>query len=170
MADGKSNQNQAAQSFAEMVTQWERNFDAFANQVMGTEAYSQAMNDMQKAQLSYQKNFNEFMTQQLATMNMPTREDIVQLTEMVQKLDRRLERIEDKLVMNDGPKQNRKRPARTRVPISPSTQAQATPEAQSNPEVTDAENTDLSTGKSSEKKAKAKRTKGQDTTKQASKE
>ena len=119
MADSKPNPSaQAAQSFAEMVTQWERNFDAFANQVMGTEAYSQAMNDMQKAQLSTQKNLNEFMTQQLATMNMPTREDIVQLAEMVQKLDRRLERIEDKLVMNDAPKQKRKRPARTRMPAA----------------------------------------------------
>ena len=42
-----------------MVTEWERNFDAFANQVMGTEAYSEAMNQMQKAQLSYQRGFSE---------------------------------------------------------------------------------------------------------------
>lgn len=116
---------QAAQSFSEMVTQWERNFDAFANQVMGTEAYSQAMNDMQKAQLSYQRNMNEFMSQQLASMNMPTREDIIQLMEMVQRLDRRIERIEEKLALNDKPQRSKKRPSRTRQPRAEAAQSQA---------------------------------------------
>ncbi|MEM7078823.1 MAG: poly(R)-hydroxyalkanoic acid synthase subunit PhaE [Pseudomonadota bacterium] len=106
----------AAKSFTEMVTEWERNFDAFANQVMGTEAYSQAMNDMQKAQLTYQQGMTQIMAQQLAAMNMPTREDIVQLTELVRKLDRRVERIEEQLTMNSPTAKRGKRPARTRQP------------------------------------------------------
>lgn len=114
MADKQN--DQTAQSFSEMVTQWERNFDAFANQVMGTEAYSQAMNEMQKAQLAMQRTLNQNMGDQLANLNLPSREDVTQLTEMVYQLDRRLERIEEKLALNDAPKRNKKKPARTRQP------------------------------------------------------
>lgn len=108
--------NPLNQSFSEMVTEWERNFDAFANQVMGTEAYSQAMNEMQKAQLAYQKNMMETMSQQLSAFNMPTREDVLQLAEAIRQMDRRLERIEDKLSANDSPKKKKKKPSRTRKP------------------------------------------------------
>lgn len=118
MADNPLNQ-----SFSEMVTEWERNFDAFANQVMGTEAYSQAMNEMQKAQLAYQKNMMETMSQQLSAFNMPTREDVLQLSEAIRQIDRRLERIEDKLAANDAPKTKKKKPSRTRKP--PVTEAEA---------------------------------------------
>jgi len=114
MAD--KNQNSPAASFSEMVTQWERNFDAFANQVMGTDAYSQAMNEMQKSQLGLQKLFAQSMTQQLATLNLPSREDIVHLTDLVHQLDRRLERIEERFALNDRPKSKRKRPPRTKTP------------------------------------------------------
>lgn len=130
MSDEK---DKAAQSFQEMVTQWERNFDAFANQVMGTEAYSQAMNDMQKAQLTMQRSMSEFANQQLATMNMPSREDVVQIMEMMRQLDRRLERIEEKLALNDAPSRTRKRPARTRVP--PNTDASKSTDAATQPKV-----------------------------------
>lgn len=108
--------NPMTQSFSEMVTEWERNFDAFANQVMGTDAYSQAMNEMQKAQLQYQKGMSELMTQHLCNLNMPTREDVLQLAEAVRQLDRRLERIEDKMFLNDDPPVAKKKPARTRTP------------------------------------------------------
>ena len=110
--------NPLSQSFSEMVTEWERNFDAFANQVMGTEAYSQAMNEMQKAQLAYQKNMMETMSQQLSAFNMPTREDVSQLSEAIRQMDRRLKRIEDKLAANDAPKKKKKKPSRTRKPPS----------------------------------------------------
>jgi len=114
MADKPPN---PADSFSELVTQWERNYDAFANQVMGTEGFSQAMNEMQKAQLGYQQMFAQTMTQQLAGMNIPSREDIMSLADALQQLDRRLERIENRLDLNDKPKKaRRKKPARTKTP------------------------------------------------------
>ncbi|MEM9621321.1 MAG: hypothetical protein AAF993_06710 [Pseudomonadota bacterium] len=116
--DRRPANNAVSAAFSELVTQWERNFDALANQFMGTETYSQAMNDMQKAQLGMQRNFADFMSRQLETMSMPTREDVVQLTELVRQLDRRMERIEEKLALNDRPARKTKRPARTRTPQS----------------------------------------------------
>ena len=87
--------------FRDWVTQWERNFDSLANQFMGTEGFSQAMNEFQKSQLNAQRMFAETMTQILTNLNMPTRDDVLRLSEAVAGLDRRLERIEESL--GNGP-------------------------------------------------------------------
>ena len=114
MADSPPN---LGQNFSAMVTEWERNFDAFANQVMGTEAYSQAMNDMQRQQLTAQRALSEGMAKQLAALNMPTREDVMLLADMIRQLDARMERIEQALMPNaPAAASPRKRPARTRQP------------------------------------------------------
>ena len=123
MADDR--QPNPAQSFSQMVTEWERNFDAFANQVMGTEAYSQAMNEMQKAQLQYQRGMSELMAQQLASLNMPSREDIIELMDMLRQMDQRLEKIETRMALNDKPKSSRARPKRTKQPPSAAAEASA---------------------------------------------
>ena len=120
--------DQLAQSFGEMVTQWERNFDAFANQVMGTEAYSQTMNEMQKAQLGAQRTVTQNMSQQMAALNIATRDDIMQLTDLVQQLHQRMEKIEDLLSKGKKNSPKRKRPPRTKQPPtseSDSTHSQA---------------------------------------------
>ena len=95
MADDR--QPDPGANFREWVTNWERNFDSFANQIMGTEGFSQLMNEAQKSQLAFQRLFSQLTTQQLINMNMPTRDDILRLTEAVQDIDLRLERIEQKL-------------------------------------------------------------------------
>ncbi len=84
-------------TFLDWVTQWERSFDSMANQLMGTEGFSQAMNEFQKSQLNAQRMFAQNMAQLLTNMNMPTREDILRLSEAVQGIDRRLERIEEQI-------------------------------------------------------------------------
>ena len=83
------------EAFRKMVTDWERNFDAFANRVMGTEGYSRAMNSAQSSQLRMQQAFAEMMGRQLSAMNIPTREDMLRLSETVASIDRRLARMED---------------------------------------------------------------------------
>ncbi len=115
MAD--SNPPDPGAAFREWVTQWERNFDSLANQFMGTEGFSQAMNEFQKNQLNAQRMFAETMAQILTNLNMPTREDVLRLSEAVQGLDRRLERIEETLGGAAAPQPSpAKRPARTRQP------------------------------------------------------
>ncbi len=114
--------------FREWVTQWERNFDSLANQFMGTEGFSQAMNEFQKSQLNAQRMFAETMTQILTNLNMPTRDDVLRLSEAVAVLDRRLERIEESL--GDGPAGQPspiKRPPRTKQPPGQRKEAAAAP-------------------------------------------
>jgi hypothetical protein len=92
MADEKNRDPRA--EFLEAVTKWEREFDAQANKFMGTEGYSEWMNQMQQGQLSLQKAYGDFMTQQLHNVNMPTREDVIRNGESLRRVEQRLEAVE----------------------------------------------------------------------------
>ena len=108
-------------SFRELVTTWEREFNAFANQVMGTETFSRTMNQAQKSQLGLQQMFSDHMGRQLMALNLPTRGDIVNMAETLQDVVRRLERIEARLEHNQIGQQAQDtnplpKPPRTRRP------------------------------------------------------
>ena len=83
-----------AAMFRELVTQWERNFNALANQIMGTESFSRVMQEAQKVQLGVQQTTADVMARRLAALNMPTREDVIRVAEKLNEVDRRLARIE----------------------------------------------------------------------------
>jgi hypothetical protein len=91
-------QPDAAETFRNLVTEWERGFDAMANKFMGTEEFSRSMNQLQDLQLSMQKRFNEAMAEQLSHFNIPSRDDILRLGEAVHALDKRVARVESMLV------------------------------------------------------------------------
>ena len=86
-----------AVAFRELVTNWERNINSVANQVMGTESFSRLMQEAQRMQLAIQQATSEAMGRRLAALNMPTREDIIRLAEKLTEVDRRLARIEASL-------------------------------------------------------------------------
>lgn len=120
MADDKPTLDPSAQ-FQEYVTQWERSVDQFFNQLMGNEQFSQSMNQMQGLQIEFQKNFRDSMANQLTSMNMPSRDDILQIGEDIRVLDARLGRMEDKLnqlLGNEGSSGTSKKsgPPRTKQP------------------------------------------------------
>lgn len=114
-----------AEAFRDLVTQWERNVNALANRIMGTEGYSKSMNQVQDAQLRARDAFREFMNHNLTMVNMPTRDDVVRIAEAVHDLGKRLARIETLLEgMSPAAKQTtqpRPSPPRTRKPPSPRT-------------------------------------------------
>jgi hypothetical protein len=106
------------EAFRNLVTEWERGFDAMANRLMGTEEFSRSMNRFQDLQLGLQKRFNEGMAQQLSNLNLPSRDDILRLGESVRALDKRLTRIEALLVKQSPEAESRpttrKGPPRTK--------------------------------------------------------
>ena len=110
--------------FREMVTQWERNFDAFANQFMGTENFSKSMNQAQDAQLAAQQAFREFVSKNLEAMHLPSRDDILRLGEAIHRLDRRLARIEEQLSTDNAGPRRESGPPRTKKPPSASPSAE----------------------------------------------
>ena len=118
----KATSNDPLVRFRELVTEWERGFDALANRFMGTDEFSRTMNQFQNMQLSMQKAFLELMAKNLAALNLPSREDVLRVGEAVHEVDMRLARIEQRLdevaraVGVASPPPPRKRPARTRRP------------------------------------------------------
>jgi hypothetical protein len=119
--------------FRNLVTEWERGFDAMANKIMGTEEFSRSMNQVQDLQLNMQKRFNEAMADQLTTFNVPSRDDILRLGESIRGLDKRLSKIEMLLAKQSkkggkGKKGKKKHggPPRTKQP--PSAQREQTDE------------------------------------------
>ena len=83
--------------FRNLITEWERGFDAMANKLMGTEEFSRSMNQLQDLQLRMQKRFNEAMAEQLSHFNLPSRDDVLRLGENIRALDKRLAKIEKQL-------------------------------------------------------------------------
>ncbi len=119
MADER--QLDPAAVFSNWVTEWERAVDKFSNEVMATDEFSRSINQMQKMQLDIQRIFGEAMARQLANFNMPSRDDILELSENVRELDRRVARMEGMLRQlqpagGNEPPVRRKTPPRTKKP------------------------------------------------------
>lgn len=120
MSDRQSS-NDPMERFRELVTEWERGFDALANRFMGTDEFSRAMNQFQNMQLTMQKAFAEAMAKNLAQLNVPSRDDVLRIGEAVHEVDMRLARMEqrlDELATASGvaTQRPRKGPPRTKRP------------------------------------------------------
>ena len=113
-------QTDPAEAFAKLVSDWERNFDSIANKIMGTDEFSQSMNQFQNLQLAMQKRFNEAMAQHLLNLNMPSRDDILRLGESIRAVEKRLASIETTLAKKKKKtdKTGGKKPPRTKLPPS----------------------------------------------------
>jgi hypothetical protein len=119
MADKQPDPTEA---FRKLVSDWERGFDTMANKIMGTDEFSQSMNQFQNLQLAMQKRFNEAMAQHLLNLNMPSRDDILRLGESIRSVEKRLASIEATLATKKKKKKSdqgsRQKPPRTKLPPS----------------------------------------------------
>ncbi len=110
------------EAFRNLITEWERGFDAMANKLMGTEEFSRSMNQLQDLQLRMQKRFYESMAEQLSHFNLPSREDVLRLGESIRALDKRLAKMEKQLKKVSKKKKNKDGhsdgPPRTKLPPS----------------------------------------------------
>lgn len=76
----------------------ERQWNAFLNNAMATDEFSQAMGRFMDVYLGMQKNMNEVMGKYLQAANLPTRDDVLGLGERLTALEDRLIRMETLLV------------------------------------------------------------------------
>ena len=114
-------QTDPAETFAKLVSDWERTFDSMANKIMGTDEFSQSMNQFQNLQLAMQTRFNETMAQHLLNLTMPSRDDILRLGESIRSVEKRLASIETTLAKKKKKKSDKgggKKPPRTKLPPS----------------------------------------------------
>ena len=88
-----------------LLNQWERGFEEIAGRFMGEAECERSKAQLDELQSRARKTFGEFMAQNLAAADMPTRDDLVQLTEAVAALDERLARVEAMLA-NKAPERD----------------------------------------------------------------
>ena len=90
MSQQGSSASDPFQVWRDWISNSERQWNAFLNDAMATDEFSQAMGRGMDMYLGMQKNLNEVMGRYFTTMNMPTRDDIL-------ALGNRLTAVEDRL-------------------------------------------------------------------------
>jgi polyhydroxyalkanoic acid synthase PhaR subunit len=81
----------------EWVAQSERQWNAFFNEVMGTEQYSQSMGRLMALSLDQQKSMSEAMGRYLGALNLPTRSDVFALGDRLAGIEKRLASMEERM-------------------------------------------------------------------------
>lgn len=117
-----------SEAWRDWMTQSERQWNEFFNQMMGTEEFSQNMGRNLDVFLHFQKTMSEAMGPYLTAMNVPTRADVLALGDRLLGVENRLAAIEAQLSTlqasveagSPGAKNNAK-PRRTRRPASSDT-------------------------------------------------
>lgn len=104
------------------VTQSENQWNAFFNQAMATDEFSQGIGRFMDVYVNMQKTMNDVMGRYLTMANLPTRDDILAIGDRLSAIEERLVAIDAGRAAGgtaDGePKQaaGAKRPPRTRKP------------------------------------------------------
>ncbi len=84
-----------------------------AKETTSTEAFAEVQGRMLETFLSFQKSAREAMNAQLATLNLPSRDDLARLGEIIVGLEEKIDRIEDRL-QTLAPKPRRTKATRSR--------------------------------------------------------
>jgi len=112
-------------SWRELIAQWEKGFNALANQTMASEEFSRSTNQAMGLSLKMQQAMGSAMATYLATLNLPSRADITALGERLQSIEAYLSRIalalEEPQAARRRPSSARPKPPRTKLPPSPGT-------------------------------------------------
>lgn len=117
------------------LTQSERQWNSFLNDVVGSETIARSMGGQMEAFAAFQRMTSDGMERYLSFMNMPSRKDIIGLGETLRAMEGRLARIEEMFqiavesVDGTSAPSSQEEPARTRqpdgVPVDEETQQEA---------------------------------------------
>jgi Poly(R)-hydroxyalkanoic acid synthase subunit (PHA_synth_III_E) len=105
------------------VTQAEQQWNAFFNQAMGSDQYSQSLGRLMETYAAMQKTMADTMSRYLGALNMPSRADIMTLGDRLAMIEDRLAGIERMLAGMGAPSgavaaAPAARPPRTKQPPS----------------------------------------------------
>lgn len=109
------------QLWRDWLSQSERQWNEYFNNMMSTDEYGQAMGRMMDTYLTAQRNMSEAMGRYFTALNMPTRTDVLTLGNRLTDIEDRLAGIETALTkLAPAPAQakavSRPKPARTKKP------------------------------------------------------
>ena len=106
------------EAWRKQASEMEGRWNDYLNQMMGTDAFAQTMARSMDGYLSLQSSLAKGMEQYLRALNIPTRTDIMALTERISQLEEKIEALTS-AVDTAEPAQSRERaparPAETRA-------------------------------------------------------
>jgi hypothetical protein len=100
----------------DMLGQWERGLNNVANQAMGSDEFSRALHQITSLGLRLQQNMGAAMEKSLQALNLPSRGELVAISERIGRMEETLARIESALQTPAKTPDAAPRPARTRQP------------------------------------------------------
>ena len=106
------------------LTETERQWNAFFNNMMGTDTYSQGLGQFMEGYTTFQSLVAQNIERYFSLFNLPTRNDLVRIGEQLSGIEERLaaieERLENAAASGNGaiPASPRSNPKRTRRPPS----------------------------------------------------
>jgi polyhydroxyalkanoic acid synthase PhaR subunit len=110
------------EAWRDWISTSERQWNEFFNQMMGTDEFGRAMGRTMDAYVEAQRNFSEAFGRYFSSMNLPTRTDILALSNRLTEIEERLTSIEALLrgfspaPAAQGTASRTKRPPRTKKP------------------------------------------------------
>ena len=97
----------------DMLSQWERGMNSVANHAMGSDEFSRAMHQVTSMGLRMQQSVGEMLEKSLQAMNLPTRNDLITISERLSRIEARLDEM---TAEHHAPKPAAKQPPRPRRP------------------------------------------------------
>jgi hypothetical protein len=126
-ANGRTDTSRAevAELWRSWLTETERQWNGFFNQVMGTESFGRVAGNYMEGFSALQRTLNQGMERYLNTFNLPTHSDVVEIGERLHNIEERLASLEANLStiassagVMIGASVTQLRPSRTRRPRS----------------------------------------------------
>ena len=104
----------------DLVSQWEKSVNSAANESMASDQFSSSMNKALGASVQAQQLMSEAMSRYLATLNLPSREDVIGIGERLQSIEAHLSRVVE--LLEAFPRRKRRwRAASQAAPMPPRT-------------------------------------------------
>ena len=98
MPDSNNDRADVGQLWRNWLTDTERQWNAFFNDVMGTDSFGRFLGGYMDIYSTFQRLVAQNMERSLSTLNVPSRSDILDLSERLSTLEERLSSIESNII------------------------------------------------------------------------
>jgi hypothetical protein len=112
-----------AAAFRDLISQWEKGINEFANTAMNSDEFTRAMNKATTTSTSAQQQLGEVIGRYLTSLNLPSRSEMTNIGERLQAIETSLHRMTAQLEKLAGGSSTTRSggPPRTKRPPGPRT-------------------------------------------------
>ena len=106
-----------AAAWQKMISRWEQEINSWSGKITESQQFGKVMSQATKMQIMAQRSFNDHMEKLLKSLNLPSKTEIEEISE---RLDR-IEEVLERLTLTLGPAKEAPVPSprRTRKPAAP---------------------------------------------------